>query len=80
MRPAAPSTLEHGSAVTVGGPGISRFPSMVVPSVHGVCDRAESSFAAEYPARPFPCRRFDAALAGTAARPGAGVDRLPFTV
>ena len=35
----------------------------------------ESSFAAEYPARPFPCRRFDAALAGAAARPGAGVDR-----
>jgi len=27
----------------------------------------ESSYAAEYPARPFPCQRFDAALASGSA-------------
>jgi hypothetical protein len=37
MRPAAPSASERSSAAAVGGPGISRFPSMVVPGVHGVC-------------------------------------------
>ncbi len=38
------------------------------------------AFAAPYSARPYPCRRFAHALAGTGARLGAGVARYVFTV
>ena len=49
-------------------------------SPYSVGTPEENTFAAEYPARPYPCRRFGAALAGNAARLGAGVGRYPFTV
>jgi hypothetical protein len=42
---------------------------------YGVGTPEESAFAAEYPARPSPCRRFDAVLTDDAARLGAGVGR-----
>jgi hypothetical protein len=40
--------------------------------------RDKGSFAAQWPARALPCRRFAAALAGAAARLGADVDRYSF--
>jgi hypothetical protein len=44
-------------------------------SPYGVATPEESTFAAEYPARPFPYRRFDSVLTDDAARLGAGVGR-----
>jgi hypothetical protein len=44
-------------------------------SPYGVGTPEEGSFAAEYPARPFPYRRFDSVLTDDAARLGAGVGR-----
>ncbi len=40
----------------------------------------QDSFAAAYPARTYPYRRFGVSLAGLTARLGAGVDRYSFTV
>ena len=40
---------------TAGGSGISRFPSMVVPGVHGVCDRAGPVASRDCDAPVWPC-------------------------
>ena len=44
-------------------------------SPYSVGTPEEWSFAAEYPARPFPYRRFRSVLTDDAARLGAGVGR-----
>jgi hypothetical protein len=49
-------------------------------SPYSVGTPKERSFAAVYPARTYPYRRFGPALTSTAARLGAGVGRYPFTV
>ena len=46
----------------------------------GVGVRVNASFAAQYLAYAFPCRRFAPALTGNDARLGADVDRYSFTV
>ena len=49
-------------------------------SPYSVGTPKKRTFVAEYPARPYPFRRFGDVLADDTARYGAGVGRYSFTV
>jgi hypothetical protein len=44
-------------------------------TLHSVGTPEDGPYAAEYPARPYPCRRFEPTLADDFARLGAGMGR-----
>jgi len=58
----------------------SAFPQGVGPSKFLQLALQVSYFAAQYPARTYPCRRFTPVLADDGARLGASVGRYSFTV
>ena len=71
-----------GSLTTPGRPGArAGAPARVAFRYrNGVGTRNNRTFAAQWLACTFPCRRFAAALAGCSARLGADVDRYSFVV
>ena len=71
-----------GSPTTPGRPGTrAGVPGRVAfRTANGVGTREYCAFVAQWLAYALPCRRFAVALAGDAARLGAGVGRYSFTV
>ena len=71
-----------GSPTTPGRPGARAGAPVRVAfrDLKRVGTRDRTSFAAQWLACTLPCRRFDATLAGVAARLGAEVARYAFLV
>ena len=69
-----------GSLTTPGRHRLALSPVRVLPFGNHVGTRDFETFAAQWLAYRFPCRRFGRALASTPARLGADVDRYSFIV